>query len=51
MIKNFVKFPRSAALSLTALAVLAAPLAAQEHQWTFQTSAQAGDNFFAIEEE
>ena len=51
MIKNFVKFPRSAALSLTALAALAAPLAAQEHQWTFQTSAQAGDNFFAIEEE
>ena len=24
---------------------------AQEYQWTFQTSAQAGDNFFPIEEE
>ncbi|GAA6210096.1 TRAP transporter substrate-binding protein DctP [Cognatishimia sp. WU-CL00825] len=38
----------SAVFASTAL--LATTAIAQEHQWTFQTSAQAGDNFFPIEE-
>ncbi|SHL21613.1 TRAP transporter substrate-binding protein [Roseibium suaedae] len=32
-------------------AALAVPAQAQEYQWTFQTSAQAGDNFFPYEQE
>ncbi|MEP2715120.1 TRAP transporter substrate-binding protein [Pseudophaeobacter sp.] len=41
------KLPAIAALSLVGFS---APVVAQEYQWTFQTSAQSGDNFFAIEE-
>lgn len=43
---------KSIALSGFALAssLVASTALAQDYQWTFQTSAQAGDNFFPIEE-
>ncbi len=36
---------------LAATSLLALNAAAADYEWTFQTSAQAGDNFFPIEEE
>ncbi|MDD9744058.1 MULTISPECIES: TRAP transporter substrate-binding protein [Marinovum] len=43
---------KSAFLSglVAATSLMASTALAQEYQWTFQTSAQAGDNFFPIEE-
>ncbi|MGK7663398.1 MULTISPECIES: TRAP transporter substrate-binding protein [Marinovum] len=43
---------KSALLSglVAATSLMASTALAQEYQWTFQTSAQAGDNFFPIEE-
>ena len=35
---------------VAATSLMASTALAQEYQWTFQTSAQAGDNFFPIEE-
>jgi TRAP-type C4-dicarboxylate transport system substrate-binding protein len=37
-------------LALGAAMACAAPALAQEYDWTFQTSAQAGDNFFPIQQ-
>ncbi|SNR41800.1 TRAP transporter substrate-binding protein [Puniceibacterium sediminis] len=37
--------------AVAATSLIASSAFAQEYQWTFQTSAQAGDNFFPIEEE
>ena len=39
-----------AGAAIAAASLLATSALAQEYQWTFQTSAQAGDNFFPIEE-
>lgn len=34
----------------SALMAVSAPAVAQEYEWTFQTSAQAGDNFFPMQQ-
>lgn len=44
-------FGKSVLGGLLLAAALAAPAQAQDYQWTFQTSAQAGDNFFPYEQE
>lgn len=52
MLKNHLKsWLKVTALATGALACIASGALAADYEWTFQTSAQAGDNFFPIEEE